>query len=237
MVVLNRVVRHPEPRAVPARAQRLPEGAHEAPPAQRRHVVENAQRDQHHAAPGNGAAAAVRHPRAAGPRPSCSRPRAAAARGPELEAGLPGLAAAPGLLRPALACVSRTTFPLHEASPWWSCIRGTAYRTTVYVNSISIFDDTHDPSPCPEHRPFQLPATRPASDGEGRRSVLRLAARTRWIRKGRCSVVRSDDHAPRDRTVATRPPATACPPQPPPNDHDATEGLSTLCPSRRSFAT
>ena len=40
-------------------AQRLPEGAHEARPA-RRHVVENAQRDQHRAVRRDGAAAAVR---------------------------------------------------------------------------------------------------------------------------------------------------------------------------------
>ena len=136
VVVLHRVVRHPEPGTVPALAQRLPEGTHEAPPAQRRHVVEHAQRDQHRAAPGNGAAAAVRNPRAARARTSGTGPGAAAARGPELEAGLPRPAAPSDLPRPPLACVPRTTFPLHEASPWWVLLRGAGYSGLLYMSTV-----------------------------------------------------------------------------------------------------
>ena len=138
MVVLDRVVDHPEPGTRRALAQRVPEGAHEAPAAQRRHVVEDAQRDEHRAASRDGAAAAVRDPRAADARPSRARPCAAAAGRPELEAGLARPAAPSGLTRSPLALGSGTTFPLHEASPLWSCIQRRDYsKNTVYVNSIT----------------------------------------------------------------------------------------------------
>ena len=159
VVVLHRVVRNPEAGTVPARAQRLPEGAHEAPPAQRRHVVEHAQRDQHRAAPGDGAAAAVRHPRAARARTSGAGPGSATAGGLEIEAGLPGSAASSDLPRLPLSGVRGTTFHLHEASPWWVLHSGSRLlKNTVYVNSILVHCRRSPRSwgPAPEHGPFHI---------------------------------------------------------------------------------
>ena len=91
MVVLHRVVDHPEPRPLRPPAQRLPERPHEARPAQRRHVVRHPQRDQHRAVARDRLAAPVRHPGPARPRPPRPGPSAAAAGRPERERGLPGI--------------------------------------------------------------------------------------------------------------------------------------------------
>ena len=154
MVVLNRVVHHPEPGTLRPIAQRLPEGAHEARPAQRRHVVEDAQRDQHRAARRDGAAAAVRDPRAADARPTGSGPCAAAAGRPELDAGLPRLAPTAGLPRPPLAGVPGTMFPLHGVPPLWSCIGKKATRNYCICQQYSA-SRPRPRIPVTEHRPFQ----------------------------------------------------------------------------------
>ena len=238
VVVLHRVVRHTEPGAVPARAQRLPEGAHEAPPAQRRHVVEHAQRDQHRAAPGNGPAAAVRHPRAALARPSGAGPGAASARGFELEAGLPGLAAASGLLGPALACVPRTTFPLHGRHRGGPAFGRQA--TPNYCICQQYFGHCReiDPSPSTRTSPFSSRPSRQRPTGERPGRAYAAWHYCAELEKGHVLFaagpqppsVRRSVHAWRHqlrrafsghrRTTTTTP-----------------AGLSTLCPTRRSCAT
>ena len=135
----------------------LPEGAHEARPAHRRHVVEHAQRDQHRAVRGDGAAAAVRDPRAADARPTGSRPCPAAAGRPELDAGLPRLAPTAGLPRPPLARVPGTTFPLHGMSPLWSCIGKKATRNYCICQQYSADCAWEHRSPPTEQGPFQNP--------------------------------------------------------------------------------
>ena len=93
MVVLQRVVDNPEPGTLRRPAQRVPERPREAPPPERRHVLPDAQGDQHRAAARDRLPGPVRHPRL--PRALAARagPDAAAAGGPELERGLPGILA------------------------------------------------------------------------------------------------------------------------------------------------
>ena len=122
VVVLHGVVRDPEPGPRRRTAQRLPERPHEARPAQRRHVVEHAQRDQHGAFAGDRLPGAVRNPRPPHPPPSGPGAGAAAARRAELERGLPGILA---------------TLPLHCGCHRWVLRMGESLRrNTVHVNSV-----------------------------------------------------------------------------------------------------
>ena len=122
MVVLQRVVDNPEPGTLRPLAQRVPERPREAPPPERRHVLLDAQGDQHRAATRDRLPRPVRHPRLAHALAARAGTCAAAAGRPELERGLLGILA---------------TFPLHCGGHRWVLRAVPSLRpTTVHVNSI-----------------------------------------------------------------------------------------------------
>ena len=122
VVVLDRVMHHPEPVPLRALAQRLPERPHETTAAQGRHIVQHAQRDQHRAIPRHTAPVAVRHPRMTRTRTTRTGARAATAAGAKLDAGL---------------ARSPAAFRCHERGfPGGLRSRESLPRITVQVNSL-----------------------------------------------------------------------------------------------------
>ncbi len=93
VVVLDRVVHHPEPWPLRTLTQRLAERSHEPPAAQRRHIVQHAHGDQHRAMPRHPTPVAVRNPRMTRTRPTRTGARATTATGAKLDTGLARLPA------------------------------------------------------------------------------------------------------------------------------------------------